>query len=129
MNISNYDEFMELNESYLFLSKNEIENLSSVGYRGTGIKGITFWFGVNKEYNTPVVKVGNVLDNISAGINNCFTIILPDIKVVGVDKKVITDDILNDIKKFIHINKKCIVDFSLGVIEDDYDFFKKLKKI
>jgi len=109
------------------LTEEEREEMSSFGERGTGIPGVSFWVGPNRMFKTPIVKISNIL-NEKSGID-CFNILLPNLEIVGNrDKNVITDEILEKIKKFIILNKDLIYDISNNKISD-FTFFKKMKKI
>jgi len=122
-NILEYDDFIYERKS---LSDDEREEMSSFGERGTGIPNVSFWVGPNKMFKNPIVKISNIL-NEKSGID-CFTIVLPDLNIIGNrNKNTITDEILDKIKKFITINKNLIYDISNEKIRS-LDFFKKIKK-
>ena len=60
---------------------------------------------------------------------DCFTMTIPDFKIIGEqNRKVVTDDILKDIIKFVELNLQLIYDYSDEKM-DTVDFFENIVKI
>ena len=116
-NLLDFESFNERNN----LTKYEKDDMSSIGERGTGINGVSVWFG-----NVDYIKVSNILYEKSG--KDCFTITLPNLKEYGRNKNIITDKIFENIIRFINLNKDSIMELSRGEI-NDYVFFKKIIKL
>ena len=102
----------------------EMANLSS---RWTGIDNVIIWVGMNLEQHALRVKVSNIPNNWST---DNFTIKLADLSVVGkINTSFITNNIMHNIKHWISLNMKALVDYENGVIVDTGDFLDLLKPI
>ena len=118
-----HDFISTLNENAL--TEDECYRLNGITYGYSGIKDVVIWIGPSKEEFQ--VKIGNITNDF--GGRNCFTLTLPDYRTKGkINRKLITDEVLNDIKKFIEINFEVIKDCSYDKIST-YQFVKKLKSI
>jgi hypothetical protein len=81
--------------------------------------------GPNPSGHWKRIKVSNVPNKFDG--KNCFTITIPDFKIIGVNK-FITVEKLEEIQKFVTLNMQLIIDYSDYKIET-LDFLLNLKKI
>jgi hypothetical protein len=109
------------------LTEQELLEMSNIGYKVTGIKDVIIWIGPNPKHHWNRIKISNIPNKYSG--ENCFTLTIPDFKIIGeVNSKLITNEVLEQIKKFVNINYQTICDYSEYKILTD-EFIEKLKKI
>jgi hypothetical protein len=109
------------------LSEQELIEMANASYKVTGIPNVVLWIGPNPNSHGMRIKVSNIPNKFDGG--DCFTLTIPDFKIVGViNKKFITNIILNKIKEFVELNMENIVKYSNYEIET-YDFINNLKKV
>jgi hypothetical protein len=109
------------------LTEQELLEMSNIGYKVTGIKDVIIWIGPNPDYHWKRIKISNIANKYSG--EDCFTLTIPDFKVVGeVNKKLITTEVLEKIKEFVTINYQTISEYSDYKILTD-EFIEKLKKV
>jgi hypothetical protein len=119
----------EFNEYTLYNSISDIElmEMANVSPRKTGIQDVYIWFGPNPHYHGKRIKVSNVPNKFSK--EDCFTITIPDFKIIGnINKKLIDSNKLDKIKELINKNIKIIEDFSDELISTD-EFIDKLQSV
>lgn len=128
MKIKNFENF-KLNEFYnsSSLSEDEMMEMANVYSEDTGIKNVVIWVGPNPGQHWKRIKISNIPNKW--GDSNCFTLTIPDFKIIGnVNTKLITKDVLEDIKNWININIEPINDYSNRTIFTS-EFLKRLKSI
>jgi hypothetical protein len=119
----------EFNEYTLYNSISDIElmEMANVSPRKTGIQDVYIWFGPNPHYHGKRIKVSNIPNKFSK--EDCFTITIPDFKIIGdINKKLIDSNKLDKIKELINKNIKIIEDFSDELISTD-EFIDKLQSV
>lgn len=126
--IENYNKFKELNEyKYNLFTDDELLEMANVADDITGIKNVVLWLGPPPPSHGHRIKVSNVPNSFQ--VNDCFTITIPDFKIIGkVNKSLITKDKLNKIIKFIEINIEVIVSYSKYEMST-LDFLNSLIKV
>lgn len=88
----------------------EYENLSTLGWISTGIENVIIYVGPhpNGSYRLRVSNIPN-----KHAREDCFTITIPDLAIVGtVNKSFITDEIMGKIKEFVLLNIDAIKTYS-----------------
>lgn len=109
------------------LSEQELLEMANVTYKTTGIKNVVLWIGPNPEYHGKRIKISNIPNKFTT--NDCFTLTIPDLKVIGkVNDVFITTKILDEIKKFVNINYQVISEYSDYLISTE-DLIEKLKSV
>jgi hypothetical protein len=109
------------------ISDEELLEMASVSPKKTGIDDVYLWFGPNPHYPGHRIKVSNVPNKFSR--DDCFTINIPDLQVIGnVNTDLISKGLLENIKNFIKLNKKIICEFSEARISTD-EFIEGLVKL
>ena len=119
----------EFNEYILYNSISDIEliEMANVSPRKTGIEDVYIWFGPNPHYHGRRIKVSNIPNKFSK--EACFTITIPDFRIIGnINKKLIDSKKLDRIKELINKNLKIIEDFSDELISTD-EFIDKLQSV
>lgn len=119
----------EFNEYILYNSISDIEliEMANVSPRKTGIEDVYIWFGPNPHYHGRRIKVSNIPNKFSK--EDCFTITIPDFRIIGnINKKLIDSKKLDRIKELINKNLKIIEDFSDELISTD-EFIDKLQSV
>jgi len=109
------------------LSEQELLEMANVTYKTTGIKNVVLWIGPNPENHGKRIKISNIPNKFTT--NDCFTLTIPDLKVIGkVNDGFITTKVLDEIKNFVNINYQVISDYSDYLISTE-DLIEKLKSI
>lgn len=129
--VKTYKEFKSLNEyknyNYDSLTEQELLEMANLGQNTTGFKNIIIWIGPNPGYHWKRIKISNIPNKISD--KNCFTLTIPDFDIIGeVNTKLITNEKLDQIKKWINLNIAAINEYAEYKITTD-EFINKLKKI
>jgi len=90
---------------------------------------IVLWIGSSRgEPHGNRIKVSNIPGKSMGSSKNCFTITIPDLKIVGnVNTSHITSKKLKSIFGFIKLNEELLIDFCQENI-DAIEFAKRLKK-
>lgn len=113
------------NHTYSSLSEKELYFMANLTEKETEIKDVVIWVGANPHYYRHRIKVSNTLDYSG---NNCFTITIPELNILGeVNKEMITMEKLTQIKDFVKLNMETIIDYSNFKLSTA-DFLAKLKK-
>jgi len=101
--------------------------MANVSPKKTGIEDVYIWFGPNLHYYGRRIKVSNIPNKFSK--EDCFTITMPDFRIIGnINKKLIDSKKLDRIKELINKNLKIIEDFSDELISTD-EFIDKLQSV
>lgn len=101
----------KVSKIYTSLNEDELLWMSSITYKSTGIKNVVLWIG-HTATKEKAIKVSNVLCPSFDG-KDCFTLTIPDFKIIGkVNKELITDDVLQQIKEFVMKNLDNILEHS-----------------
>jgi len=102
----------------------EISNLSQ---KRTGLDNIIIWVGADPKRHTLRVKISNSANRWDPDDN--FTITLPKLDVVGnIDKQFISGKMLKNIKSWIKLNIKELMDYENALIDTDV-FLDSLVKV
>ena len=110
-----------------FITDEEKMTLTDISPRQTGIKDAYIWAGFNPHTHDRRIKVSNVPNDFHG--KDCFTMTIPDFEIIGEpNKKVVSDDIMNDIVKFVEVNLQLIYDYSDEKI-DTVEYFENIVKI
>jgi hypothetical protein len=117
--------FLEYNSNNS-LSEQELLEMANATEKVTGISNVVLWMGPNPSGHWKRIKVSNVPNKFDG--KNCFTITIPDFKIIGDVNKFITVEKLEEIQKFVTLNMQLIIDYSDYKIET-LDFLLNLKKI
>lgn len=101
--ILKYDELNLINEYRNYelyeLNNDKLLEMSNISSEDTGIDNIIIWVEPNPAYHWKRIKVSNFPNSFR--INDCFTLTIPDFKIIGkVNTKLITTDVLNKNKTF-----------------------------
>lgn len=108
----------------MFKNKELLEMANIPGDR-TGIIDVVIWIG--PSHNGHRIKISNIPNK--ADINDTFKITIPDYKIIGkVNSNFIDKDKLDNIKKFIKLNKELIIKYSNHEIFTT-DLIENIKKI
>jgi len=122
--------FDNISETFSNYKINEKESwyMTDIDYESSGIENIIIWVGQNPDnINNIRIKVGNIKNDLLGA--DCFIMTIPRLSIIGkVNNKLINDRNMDKIKKFISLNMKTIIDYSMNEILTD-ELFKKLKKI
>ena len=93
----------------------------------TGIENVVIWVGPNPEYHGKRIKVSNIPNKFDG--RDCFTLTIPDFKIIGeINKSLIDDRKLEQIKEFVMLNIDIINRYSDYEMSTE-DFIDGLKKI
>ena len=112
---------------YTKIDDEELMEMSNISSKTTGIEDIVIWLGPNPKYHGRRIKVSNNPSKFSK--NNCFTITIPDLEIIGDVNNVLVDNKkLDQIKKFISINMDVIIKYSDEEILTD-EMISLLKKV
>jgi len=121
--IKKFDELFEFNT----FSDQELLEMANASEKVTGIKNVVLWLGPPPASHGHRIKVSNIPDSFK--VNDCFTITIPDFKVIGeINKSLIDEKKLNQIIQFIKINMDNIILYSEYKM-DTLDFLNSLIKI
>jgi hypothetical protein len=113
--------------NYVSISNDELMEMSNLSQKATGVEDVVIWVGPNPEYHGYRIKVSNEVNKI--GKSNCFTITIPELKIIGeVNSKLIDKRKLEKIKEFVKINMSLLIKYSDGEIFTD-DLIANLKKV
>jgi hypothetical protein len=115
--INKYKEFVKLNEfkqNNKPMTDTETNEFDSFDGEFIGIKDITFWFGYNsKQPKNKIIKISNIKNEYN-GID-CFDMSIETLETQGhINKSIITDDILKQIKKMVTANRDLLNEYSDG---------------
>lgn len=119
----------KVNEYKIFtkIDDDELMEMSNISSKTTGIEDVVIWLGPNPKYHGRRIKVSNTPSKFNK--NNCFTITIPDLEIIGDVNKVLVDNKkLEQIKKFISINMDVIIKYSDEEILTD-EMISLLKKV
>lgn len=128
--ITKFNDF-KINELYnSSLTEEELFEMSNYWGDTLGLdENIVLWIGsamLSKHGNR--IKVSNIPGKSMGSHMDCFTITIPDLKIIGnVNKKHITNKKLNSIFNFIKLNEELIIEICEQRI-DTGEFLKRLKK-
>jgi len=123
MKIKKLNEF----KFYTEIDDEELSEMSNISYNTTGIKDVVIWIGPNPHYHGKRVKISNTPSKFNK--NNCFTITIPDLEIIGdVNKVLIDSKKLEKIKEFISVNMNVISKYLDEEILTD-DMINSLKKV
>ena len=107
-----------------FITDEEKMTLTDISPRQIGIKDVFIWVGSNPHTHDRRIKVSNVPNDFHG--KDCFTMTIPDFKIIGEpNRKVVTAEIMSDIRKFIELNMQLIYDYSDDKMATD-QFFDKI---
>ena len=110
------------------LTEDELLEMSNITENESGIKDVVIWVGPDSKNHIFRIKVSNIPNSLRP--ENCFTITIPDFKVIGeVNTKLITNEVFNKIIEFINLNIDIIKKYSDCELytEDLFDNLKKVK--
>ena len=94
-----------------FITDEEMMTMTDLSPRQSGIKDIVIWVGQNPHSNHRRIKVSNVPNSLLR--TDCFSITLPKLTILGKpNRKLITEDVMNDIFNFIALNMQSINEYS-----------------
>lgn len=112
-----------VDESKLWHTRGEL------GEDDTGIPNIRItMISRRPKFSQIVIHVSNLANKFS--FNDCFLITIPDMKIVGErNKELITDQVLEDIFKWIDLNIEPIIAHGTGKIDSTFTYIEMLKKI
>lgn len=100
------------------ITDEELLELANIAPKKTGIKDVFIWVGPNPHSHGRRIKVSNVPNKFDK--TNCFTLTLPEFLVIGkMNNKLITNDTLKEIKRFVELNMQVICDYSDEKISTD----------
>ena len=125
-----FDQLNEYNNQFTTLSEQELLEMVNITYKKTGIDNVVIWIGPNLKYHGKRIKISNIPNYFK--IDNCFTMTIPDFKIIGDhDKKFITNKVIEQIKLFVELNIDIINSYSDYEIstEDLLDNLKQIKEI
>lgn len=106
------------------ISDEELLEMANISPKTTGLKDLFIWVGPNPHGRR--IKVSNIPNKFSK--EDCFTITIPDFEIIGHPENWITNKHIEDIKKFITLNKDLIIDYSDEKISTD-EFIGGIVKI
>jgi len=126
--IDKYNKFKELNEyKYNLFTDDELLEMANASDKVTGIKNVVIWMGPSPAQHGHRIKVSNVPNSFQT--DDCFTITIPDFKIIGKpNKSLITNKKLEQIIKFVKINRENIILYSDKKM-DTLDFLNSLIKV
>ena len=123
--IKNFDELFEFKDNTF--SDQELLEMANASEKVTGIKNVVLWLGPPPASHGHRIKVSNIPDSFK--VDNCFTITIPDFKIIGErNKSLIDEKKLSQIIEFIKINMDSIIAYSEYKM-DTIDFLNGLIKI
>jgi hypothetical protein len=93
------------------LSNQELMEMANITDETSGIQDVVIWIGPKEPSHGDRVKISNIPNNFNG--HNCFTITIPDLKIIGeIDNSFITSKKLKKIKEFINKNMNVILQYS-----------------
>jgi len=114
-------------KNYNFVTNDELLEMANITYKSTGIENVVIWVGPNPEYHGKRIKVSNIPNKFDG--RDCFTLTIPDFKIIGeINKSLIDDRKLEQIKEFVMLNIDIINRYSDYEMSTE-DFIDGLKKI
>jgi len=123
--IKKFNELFEFKDNSV--SDKELLEMANASEKVTGIKNVVLWLGPPPPSHGHRIKVNNTPDSFK--LDNCFTITIPDFKIIGeVNKSLIDEKKLNQIIQFIKINMDNIIKYSEYKM-NTLDFLNNLIKV
>ena len=94
-----------------YLDEQELLEMINVDEETTGIENVVIWIGPNPQSHGKRIKISNVPNTFEG--SDCFTLTIPGFKIIGtVNKSLIDNNKLEQIKEFVQINVDVIIDYS-----------------
>jgi len=127
--ITDFNKYNKINEfnKYITFTDDELLELANATEKKTGIKNVVIWMGPPPPKHSHRIKVSNIPNSFE--IDNCFTITIPDFKIIGeVDNSFINKKKLDKIFEFIKLNMDNIILYSERKTETS-DFLDNLIKV
>lgn len=113
-------------EHFYKITDEELLEMANISPKKTGLKDMFIWVGPNPHTHGRRIKVSNIPNKYSK--DDCFTVTIPDFEIIGKPENWITNKHIEDIKKFITLNKDLIINYSDEKISTD-EFIDGIIKI
>lgn len=115
-----------INEYKHSLIEQELMEMANVTEKTTGIENVVIWIGPNPTTHGKRIKISNVPNKFDG--KDCFTMTIPDFFIIGETSKYITQEKIEQIKKFVNLNLEIIIQYSDYLISTE-DLLNNLKSI
>lgn len=93
------------------LTNQELMEMANITDETSGIQDVVIWIGPKEPSHGDRVKISNIPNSFNG--HNCFTMTIPDLKIIGeIDNTFITSKKLKKIKEFINKNMNVILQYS-----------------